>query len=66
MLSRRLTAVVVYVTTIGWAANLAASIAPFMDYESDPMINTAFMAVVGGAMALQEWQRQRTRERDEP
>lgn len=63
MLSKRLLAVVVYVTTAGWAVNLAASVAPFLDYEGDPTINGAFMAIVGGAVAMHA--RLVTKERDE-
>lgn len=66
MPSERLTAVVVYITTAGWAANLAASIVPWFDYESDPMISTAFMAVVGGALGVRAYQHRSNRESDNP
>lgn len=66
MLHERATAVVVYVTTAGWAVNLVASMLPWLEYESDPMIHTAFMAVVGGALGVQAWrQRGGNRESDQ-
>lgn len=65
MLRQRTTTIVVYITTLGWAANLAASIAPWLDYESDPMIHTAFMAVVGSALGVDAWRRRTSRESDQ-
>jgi hypothetical protein len=65
MLPRRVTAVVVYVTTAGWAANLIASMVPWLGYTSDPLIHAAFMAIVGGAVGLQARQPRQPKENEE-
>ena len=51
MLSQRMTAIVITVVTVIWAANFMAGVI-MKTYEADQMINTIFMAIVGGAIAL--------------
>lgn len=51
MLSPRMTAIVITVVTVIWATNFAAGVI-MKTYEADQMINTIFMAIVGGAIAL--------------
>lgn len=51
MLPKPLATAIVVVVTLVWAGNF---IAPFLvpAYRADPLIHTAFMAVVGAAFAL--------------
>lgn len=65
MLHERATAVVVYVTTAGWAVNLVASMLPWLEYESEPRVHSAFMAIVGGAFAADAWRRRGNKESDQ-
>lgn len=51
MLSPRMTAIVITVVTVIWATNFIAGVI-MKTYEADQMINTIFMAIVGGAIAL--------------
>lgn len=51
MLPKPLANAIVVVVTIVWALNFGAQFV-IPTYKSDPLIHTAFMAVVGAAFAL--------------
>ena len=51
MLSTRMVTIIVVVVTLIWITNFMAGVI-IDNYETDQMINTIFMAIVGGAIAL--------------
>ncbi len=51
MLSPRMTNFIIVIVSAIWATNFLAGVI-LDEYEADQMINTIFMAIVGGALAL--------------
>jgi hypothetical protein len=51
VLTPKMTNIVIVVVSTVWTANFMAGVI-LEDYEADQMINTIFMAIVGGALAL--------------
>lgn len=51
MLGQRATAIIVALVSTVWAINFIAGLI-MTSYDADQMINTIFMAIVGGTIAL--------------
>ncbi len=42
---------IVWLFSVAWVANLAAGIAPWLDYEADPIATAPVMLVLGAVFA---------------
>ena len=66
MLSPRMTDIIIVLVSFIWAVNFFAGLI-LPNYEADQMINTIFMAIVGGAIAFKvNRENKEQRERRDP